>query len=806
MDVYGKKKKMQIHILNEQVQKEHSHQHIELLYVLEGTLEVRYGKQLIHMRAEDVFVINAGQVHELRGSDNILYTSLMIEYQMLTDVFQTADAVFWCNSTDSQSERYEELRTILRLLLKHYLETRGNTENFGHYALCYRVLDILSMYFLVHKSDAVGEDNDRFEERLAQINQYIYANYDQPISMKDLSEKLYLSNGYLSRFFKKNYGMSFAEYLTGVRLRHAMDDLLYSNTPITRIAFNNGFASMAIFNKAFKKAYHSTPSAVRKKTRSPQKTDEGLQDLAFEARLEQILVLHPSEKDTAGEIGACQATYSVRDTKELQNSWGNLINIGTASDLLKSEIREHIVLLKDTMGFTHVRFWNLFSKDMLISGQGGEESYNFTRLDSILDFLQQLGVKPHIELGMKPWKIMRNVASNVVEETENEDFASSEQWEGVVDAMMRHLLRRYGQRELNGWRMELWFNERKWDEQTASAGYFNTFNITYRTIKKYCGGIEVGGCGLRMDFGEQAMRRFLSDWTKQEFQPDFVSIILYPYDRGELRQDSHSKRSTDNEYMKHKLKQGLELLDSVGLGRGSKVKLYITEWNLTASERNFMNDTCFKGAYIIKNVLDMYGMADDIGYFVGSDRTSEHHDSGEVLHGGTGIVTRDGVLKPAGFAFEFLKRLYPHFVAKGENFLISTDCHDSYGIVCHNQMPLSYNYYFTKEDGIEKDHLWKYYEKRNNLELDLTLTDVTDGLYQVKAYSVNEQNGCAMTIWKEMEWEKELSRNDIKYFQRMCEPKLTIQQCEAKSGTLNLHIHLQPNEIAFIRIRVSYAG
>lgn len=62
--------------------------------------------------------------------------------------------------------------------------------------------------------------------------------------------------------------MSFAEYLTNVRLFHAVDDLLYTSMPITRIAYDNGFASVAVFNKVFKNAYGETPSVFRKKAKS----------------------------------------------------------------------------------------------------------------------------------------------------------------------------------------------------------------------------------------------------------------------------------------------------------------------------------------------------------------------------------------------------------------------------------------------------------------------------------------------------------------------------------------------------------
>ena len=48
-----------------------------------------------------------------------------------------------------------------------------------------------------------------------------------------------------------------------------------------------------------------------------------------------------------------------------------------------------------------MRFWNLFSKEMLISLDGSGE-YNFSRLDSVLDFVLAQGLKPHIEIGQKP--------------------------------------------------------------------------------------------------------------------------------------------------------------------------------------------------------------------------------------------------------------------------------------------------------------------------------------------------------------------------------------------------------------------
>lgn len=194
-------------------------------------------------------------------------------------------------------------------------------------------------------------------------------------------------------------------------------------------------------------------------------------------------------------------------------------------------------------------------------------------------------------------------------------------------------------------------------------------------------------------------------------------------------------------------------------------------------------------------------MCDSLALFQGSDKISEYYDSNEMLYGGTGIITKDGILKPAGFAFEFLNCLHSYYIGKGENCLITTDGHGSFGIVCHNQKKLNYNYYLSKENEIDKQNIWKYFEDRDSKEIPIRLTNVENGIYQMKTYSINEQNGSVLDIWREMDYESELTRNDIKYFRRVCEPKLKIQKVEAKEGKLDINVTLAANEIAFIRLK-----
>lgn len=196
----------------------------------------------------------------------------------------------------------------------------------------------------------------------------------------------------------------------------------------------------------------------------------------------------------------------------------------------------------------------------------------------------------------------------------------------------------------------------------------------------------------------------------------------------------------------------------------------------------------------------MIDRVEGMSYFVGSDRVSEYYDTEELLFGGTGLLTKDGIQKPAMFAFHFLNRLYSEYVGKGSHYLVTKDGHGNYGIVCHNCRKLGYNYYYVEEDCLDQEHFSKYFEDLEPLELNLNLTDIADGIYRIKIYRINDENGSIQKVWKEMGYATDLSREDLRYFQRVCEPKVTMHTIKSENGSICLKIPMLPNEIAYLDI------
>ena len=98
MNNYSKLNKVSLEIRIQVEEREHFHLDIELIYVLDGSMTVEIGDQKSELKADDILVINANKKHWLQTNDkNILYLRLGIAYQLVSDVFQSVDIIFWCD-------------------------------------------------------------------------------------------------------------------------------------------------------------------------------------------------------------------------------------------------------------------------------------------------------------------------------------------------------------------------------------------------------------------------------------------------------------------------------------------------------------------------------------------------------------------------------------------------------------------------------------------------------------------------------------------------------------------------------------
>jgi AraC-like DNA-binding protein len=110
---------------------------------------------------------------------------------------------------------------------------------------------------------ACGPTTRRLIRRTKEV---LAAAYAQRLSLGDVGRAVGASPTYLTDVFRRVEGVALHQYLTRVRLAHALSALPQADD-LTTLALDLGFASHSHFSAVFRRAFGVTPSAFRGSTR-----------------------------------------------------------------------------------------------------------------------------------------------------------------------------------------------------------------------------------------------------------------------------------------------------------------------------------------------------------------------------------------------------------------------------------------------------------------------------------------------------------------------------------------------------------
>ncbi|WP_372630032.1 helix-turn-helix domain-containing protein [Cohnella sp.] len=100
------------------------------------------------------------------------------------------------------------------------------------------------------------------------IRDYLEREYMRKHSLKELSDRFYLSKEYISKMFKEEFGTNLFEYLANLKIERAKQMLTGSEAKLRQIVDELGFNDESHFSKTFKKHTGCPPKAYRAQFRS----------------------------------------------------------------------------------------------------------------------------------------------------------------------------------------------------------------------------------------------------------------------------------------------------------------------------------------------------------------------------------------------------------------------------------------------------------------------------------------------------------------------------------------------------------
>lgn len=769
---------------------EHWHGEIEFLYVIHGTGKVTVEESEYDVIQNEMILINSGKKHSVSTQKDSMLCRIYLPYHDICNYLQEDYVLLECNSLIEKGYKYEQLKQYVKELLMTYIEK--DTQLIARMSLKYKILDYLIKYFYVDFGKKTGESRYVENQRISVILNYIYANYTETISLTEIAEKVYMSPSSLSRFFKKKMGESFVQFVRRTRLQKAAEQLIYTSLSISKIAVNNGFSNPSAMNKDFKDMYGVTPKEYRK-----QHQIEALEkNKELETkRLQKFLDV----KETTGEQVLENKKYCIDTKKYLSyKPWKNkVLNVGPADILGSANIRKQLLEMRDKLDIEYIRIWNVFSTNMMFVRRENRLNINYSKLDEILDFCVENQFRLYFDFGQRVNRAMASNVKEIFSVEENLIFESKDEWETFLELFIVHITKRYGIRVVSEWIYEFSFflNERPYyqtDYYSAKA----VWNRGYEIVKDHIPTARIAGPGLLLVPDEETIEIIIEDFLNSEYKPDIFSTLNFPY--AGKKGIVEFRRITDEDFLEKQIQMVKRILDK----HHFENEYYVVDWCSSMANRNYIQDSCHRATSILRNVTRNYPKVDALGLWYASDLLNVYFDSEGIVSGSAGLVTRDGILKPAFYAFEFLNAMGCYYLGMSDCYLATKDEQGDIRLIVFNYKKIGPRYYMVEEDSYQPGEVEELFTNHDCLRVDIILDHLEeDSLYQIRQKIVNPETGSVLEKWIELGCEENLLGEDITYLKQICTPKVSINLERTKHEKLHLNLQLMPHEFRWISIK-----
>ncbi len=241
----------------------HAHTSCELMYIVEGELDVTVKDKVYHICRNDCVLIKSRQHHITKVPADMEYHRYiaMINpwelrkqlvrpdlFAMLTDI--SKDGIIILRDAPQLKRCFERMTDIFEKGANIYAELSAALE----------LLSVLHEQVKPHKEHDAQRAGKKLTDR---VRSYIEENYAENIKISRIAADNFISEGYLSHTFKAETGMSPREYLSHIRCTRAYDLIKHTAMKFTEIAAVTGFCCANDMSRKLHEYYDLTPTQIR---------------------------------------------------------------------------------------------------------------------------------------------------------------------------------------------------------------------------------------------------------------------------------------------------------------------------------------------------------------------------------------------------------------------------------------------------------------------------------------------------------------------------------------------------------------
>lgn len=265
---------------------EHSHDYIQIWYVLNGSCKHIINDSSIPLTRGDIFILPPFVKHRIsevtENGVNIIgceFLASFINENIPNDgkwlsIFDFTYIEPFLVSTDKVKPRLHlagKVQAKVEELMSEMLYEYRKEQKYYEINIKADLLKLLSLIAREYDKNYDVADNstlEKYREAVQNAIEYININYTKKIYINEVCKIAMMSQTYFSYIFKQITGKTMVEYTNFLRMQKAVDLLRNSNKSITEICFESGFKDLAYFNKVFKKETGLSPRSLRTMSRN----------------------------------------------------------------------------------------------------------------------------------------------------------------------------------------------------------------------------------------------------------------------------------------------------------------------------------------------------------------------------------------------------------------------------------------------------------------------------------------------------------------------------------------------------------
>lgn len=233
----------------------HFHSNIEIVYVLEGEMEITIGNDRRTLGKGSLAISDSYHIHAYRTPAHSRVRLLIIPLELVGSFSRMSEGLTFATpfliGGDADQKIYRAM-TELETVDPRSLAAKGYI-----YVILGTLAERLTLVPRAKNSGDIGP--------IRNILLYLEHHFREPIQIGDLAKQFGYNKDYLSRLWVSTLGCGFKQYLGVLRARYAANMIGNSDERISDIAFASGFNSQRTFNRAFRDLYGMTPAEYKKR-------------------------------------------------------------------------------------------------------------------------------------------------------------------------------------------------------------------------------------------------------------------------------------------------------------------------------------------------------------------------------------------------------------------------------------------------------------------------------------------------------------------------------------------------------------